>query len=279
MKQRLKIFTSFVLTWTFIVISLSGLALFLSPQGRIANWVKWELLGFTKTEWGELHTVFVSVFLIAGIFHLFYFNWKAFLNYFKKKIKRGTHFRYELIISLVFCAILLGGTMWKVPVVFSVVKLGEDIKASYEVKKNEPPIPHAEDMTIEEFSTKILSLPLIEVVEQLENNGFTVSGTDQTIAEIAELHDVAPSEILSKAKGDQNTETETPSYFGYGRKTLGQVCSELHVPMKLMMKRLNEAGITETDSNQILKKIADRHDQTSIEIIKIITREESIDDK
>ena len=279
MKQRFKVFTSFLMTWTFLAIGISGLGLYLSPQGRIAHWIQWHLWGFTKTEWAELHTVFVTVFLIAGILHLFYFNWKAFFNYFKKKIKRGTHHWYELATSLILFMILFGGTMWKVPPIFSIVTLGENIKASYEVQKNEPPIPHAEDMTVREFSDKILSLPYSEVIEQLESNGYTVSGPDQTIAEIAELHDIAPSVILAITKGIQGAIVEIPSYSGYGRKTLGQVCSELHVPMELVIKRLNLAGITEIDSNQIIKKIADHYDQSPIEIIKIITGEESIEDK
>jgi len=53
MKQRLKIFTSFLLTWTFLAVSISGLALYLSPKGRIANWIQWHLWGYTKEEWGE----------------------------------------------------------------------------------------------------------------------------------------------------------------------------------------------------------------------------------
>ena len=279
MKQRLKVFTSFIMTWIFLAISISGLALYLSPQGRIAHWIQWHLWGFTKTEWSELHIVFVTIFLIAGILHLFYFNWKAFINYFKKKIKRGTHHWYELATSLILFVILIGGTIWKIPPVFSIAALGENIKASYEIQKNEPPIPHAEDMTISEFSSKILSMTYDDAVERLKSNGFSVSGPDQVIAEIAELHDVAPSEILTIAKGDQNTEVEIPSYSGYGRKTLGQVCSELHVPMELVIKRLNEAGITETDSNQIIKQIAERYDHHPIAIIKIITGEESIEDK
>lgn len=276
MKQQLKIFTSFVLTWTFLAISITGLGLYLSPQGRIANWIQWRFLGFTKTEWSELHTVFVTVFLVAGILHLFYFNWKSFLNYFKKKIKRGTHYRNELIISLLILLILFLGTIWKVPPIFSIVTLGENIKASYEVRKNEPPIPHAEDMTISEFSSKILSMAYDDVVERLKSNGFSISGPDQIIAEIAELHDVAPSEILTMAMGDQNKKLKIPPYTGYGRKTLDEVCFELHIKLDSVITRLNQVGKTDIDSSMTIKQIADIYNQNPTDIISIINGEKSL---
>lgn len=279
MKQRLKIFTSFVMTWTFLAIGISGLGLYLSPEGRIAHWIQWHLWGFTKTEWGELHTVFVTIFLIAGIFHLFYFNWKAFLNYFKNKIKRGTHHRYELTTSLVLFVILFGGTILEIPPIYSIVTLGENIKESYVIQENEPPIPHAEDMTISEFSSKILSLTYDEVIERLGYNGISVLGPDQIISEIAELHNLAPSAILTIVKGSQDEEVKITSYSGHGRKTLCQVYSELLIPMDIAVERLNLAGITEIDSNQTIKKIADRYNQSPIDIISIITGEKSVKNK
>ncbi len=273
MKQRFKIFTSFVLAWTFLAIGISGLGLYLSPKGRIANWIQWHLWGFTKTEWEQLHTVFVTVFLIAVILHLFYFNWKPFLAYFKKRIKSGIHHRFELITSIILFIILLGGTIWEIPPVFSIITLGENIKQSYEVKKNEPPIPHAEEMTIREFADKILSKPHDEVIERLENNGYSVSGPDQTIGEIAELHDVAPSLILTITKGNQSEEVETKSYSGYGRKTFNQACAELELPVDLAIKRLNQAGISEINGDETIKILADRYNQSPTEIVNIIAGE------
>ncbi len=273
MKQRFKIFTSFVLAWTFLAIAISGFGLYLSPKGRIANWIQWHLWGFTKTEWEQLHTVFVTVFLIAVILHLFYFNWKPFLAYFKKKIKSGVHHRFELLTSIILFIILLGGTLWEIPPVFSINTLGENIKESYEVQKNEAPIPHAEELTISDFSDKVLSLPYNEVIERLENNGYTVSGPDQTIAEIAELHDVAPSLILTVTKGEQDLKVEIPSYSGYGRKTFNQVCSELELPVDLAIKRLNQAGILDINGDETIKIIADRYNQSPTEIVNIIAGE------
>ena len=33
---------------SFIVLSLSGILLFVSPQGRVAYWSRWSLVGLTK---------------------------------------------------------------------------------------------------------------------------------------------------------------------------------------------------------------------------------------
>ena len=78
---KTKAFTSFAITWTFLVSGLAGLILYISPKGRIANWNVWTMIGLEKDQWAAIHTVMSFLFLILAIIHLFVFNWPVFMAY------------------------------------------------------------------------------------------------------------------------------------------------------------------------------------------------------
>ena len=48
MKFRTKGFVSLLLALTFLVASFSGVILYLTPRGRVANWTGWTMLGLDK---------------------------------------------------------------------------------------------------------------------------------------------------------------------------------------------------------------------------------------
>ncbi len=116
----------------FGVSVISGLMLYLSPSGRIANWTNWEILGLSKTQWTSFHIVFITLFIITGIFHIFYFNWKPLWSYISRETKHGIYYKKEFWIAVVISLILVIGTWAKIPPVISVVELGDYITASWE---------------------------------------------------------------------------------------------------------------------------------------------------
>ena len=65
--------TSFFTLFGFIIMSLTGLVLYVTPAGRVAYWVTWHFLGWSKTEWGNIHILASLLFIVAGAFHI-YFN-------------------------------------------------------------------------------------------------------------------------------------------------------------------------------------------------------------
>ncbi len=274
MKFKLKVLTSFILTITFLVASLSGLAMYLAPKGRIANWVEWTWLGFTKDQWSAIHIVFVTVFLTAGILHLFYFNWKVFWAYLKQRAKKGVLYKWELGISIFFGLILWFGTVYEVKPVISVVKLAESIQESYETEQNQPPVPHAEEMTIAEFADEVLGIPVEDVLMKLSEKGYPASGDEEIIGELAEKHGVAPGDIYNVLSVQEKTTSKIAEFSGYGQKTLVQVCGELEIELKEAKALLEQAGITKFNEEETLKDIADRHDKKPIYLVKIIAGEE-----
>ena len=143
-KFNYKIFTSYLLSVAFVMLVVSGLVLYISPPGRVANWTNWSIWGLTKTEWTNLHLSFMVVFLVTEVFHLFYFNWKLFWSYLKAKTQGGMRFQRELGLALAVSAVLLVGTQAKVPPIISVAVLGDHLSESWADNEQLAPVSHAE---------------------------------------------------------------------------------------------------------------------------------------
>ena len=82
-KTNIRAITSLTITLSFALMAFSGIILYLSPKGRVANWTGWTMAGLGKESWGGVHTTIGILFLLASALHLLY-NWKVFLNYLKK---------------------------------------------------------------------------------------------------------------------------------------------------------------------------------------------------
>lgn len=52
-----KAFISIGLFYSFFILFLTGLALYISPPGRVAHWQEWKFMGFTKENWEAIHVI------------------------------------------------------------------------------------------------------------------------------------------------------------------------------------------------------------------------------
>ena len=94
----LKKITSFVLLYSFLIMVLSGAMLFIAPFGRLSMMIQWEMFGLTKMDYQALHLIFMLVFVIAGIVHI-YVNYKSIVQYWKNKSKKVIIFTKEFVIA------------------------------------------------------------------------------------------------------------------------------------------------------------------------------------
>lgn len=75
--------TSLTLALSFLLMTYTGIMLFLCPHERVAYWSDWHFLGLTKSQYGDLHTASMIVFILFGILHIYY-NWKPIVSYLKE---------------------------------------------------------------------------------------------------------------------------------------------------------------------------------------------------
>ncbi len=272
-KFSARAFTSLFLLWSFIILTVSGVVVFIAPPGRIANWVVWRFLGLTKDQWEALHSIFGYLFVIAGVYHLV-LNWKAVLHYVRRKLKEGKKIKLEFVTSLIVTLILFVLILIDIPPFSTIMALSENAKDMWSEKYESPPVPHTELMTLREFA-KTMNIPLDRIMEILEANGVEVIEQDSTIGWIANANGMTPHEFYSlfeteveSSKPVDPTSSSHPT--GLGNKTIRQLCQEEGVDESIAIERLRKHGI-EAAPNETLRDVATRNGKRPYEIADIIT--------
>lgn len=269
--------TTFVVTISFIVDTLSGIILYIAPAGRIANWTNWKVWGLDKEAWGAVHTIFGYVLLIIVGVHLYY-NWRMFLNFIWNKMKKAVNLKWELLFATLACLIIFLGTLWHIPPFSSTMELGEYFKASWEESKVETPIAHGELLSLEEFANNI-QIPPNELLGILRSKGYEVKDFKQTLGDIARENQTSPQSLYELIKPeDPNSGAGLPKSYqgsGLGKKTLETICAERGIPLDAALDRLKQSGI-DAQPNDGLKDLAGRVGITPLELLNLVQGQETI---
>ncbi|MFC1852094.1 DUF4405 domain-containing protein [candidate division CSSED10-310 bacterium] len=273
--------TSFLTLAGFLVMSITGIILYIVPQGRIAYWIDWKFLWLTKTDWGNIHILSSLLFIMAGIFHI-YFNWKPLMKYFFDKVSGGIKLKKELSITLIVTFVVILSSLYNIPPLSLLIELNEYIKGAWIVQKEyEPPFGHAEQLSLKVF-TKKMNIDLEKAVAELKKAGIAFSSADEYLENIARDNETSPLNLYMIIKQFEKNKTavlneeytveqveEKFTGTGLGRKTLAAVCEELGINLDQARKKLqNNAIIMQENDN--LKDVADKHHINSIDILKVL---------
>jgi hypothetical protein len=230
------------------------------------------LLGFSKSDWQAIHTIFSYTFVILSVFHLFFLNWKAFWSYFVSKTSSGIKRQRELVISIVLIGFIFLGTYFNFQPFKAVIDFGEWTTESWETKEEQPPIPHAELLTIKELQDKYTPMPADSILLLLRQNGLKADSVGQTIQEISDLNNLTSAKvfsIISSKNLDISSILPKPQTQGMGRKTIAQIAQELGKDVNETIEILEENGIKAKPEDK-LKDIADAVGKTPMELLEMI---------
>lgn len=262
-----KAFISFYIAFSFIVLGLSGIVLYVAPPGRIANWSVWTLGALSKAQWQAVHTLFSFVFLVAASFHL-YFNWKVLVAYIKSKLHEGVRMKKELGTASAVATLLLVLTIAGVPPFSTVMAVGDDIKNAWTVPTNEPPLPHAEELTVAKLAETV-KMPLDKARENLAARGVIMAGNDQTVQQIADANKLTPQQVYQRMQSADAKPQVSLGGGGWGRKSVDDICRQYLVPVDTGIDRLRAAGLEATATTP-LKDLALKAGKTPVDVAKII---------
>jgi hypothetical protein len=193
MKFRTKGFTSLLLTCLFATAAFSGIILYMTPRGRVANWTGWTMMGLDKHSWGAMHINACLLFLLVALLHLF-FNLKVFWGYIKKR-SSGFNLKAEMALALLVTTVVIAGTLYKVPPLSSTMTLNERIKNYWEEATPSGPAPHAEEFTLTRFANTV-GLTIDDIETALGEEGYTVNDKTSTIGFVAEENEITPNQVF-----------------------------------------------------------------------------------
>lgn len=294
-------FASLLTTFSFIVMSLSGILLFIVPQGRIAEWTEWRMFGLSKAQWGDIHITTSLMFLAAGAYHIV-LNWRTLAGYFTTKRENSLMMQRELAITTLVTAFCIAGAVYQVPPLSYVLTLNDTIKQSWIVDKDhEPPMGHAELLTMPSFTRK-LQMDMRRVTAVLQDSGITFKDTE-SLAVIAKKNGTSPVRIYQlikplegSAAASTTVEAATTEAVktsmrpaapagqmiytdqlvdekfegrGMGGKTLTILSEEIGFDLAKARQKLAARNLSMKD-NETLKEAASKAGTAPMEILKII---------
>lgn len=208
-RLHLRGFISLLTALSFLIMTISGIILFITPQGRVAYWLDWSFWGISKTQWGDMHITTSLLFALAGLWHT-WLNWRALVSYFQDKVKKTVALKWELAIAALITVFCTVGGIYKTPPLSYVLELNDWIKDSW-VKSpdDEPVISHAELLPLNNFLKK-MDIDLDMALAELKKQGIKVSGPDQKLLDISRNNGKSPAAIyklLKPLEGKNSTET------------------------------------------------------------------------
>jgi hypothetical protein len=194
----------------------------------------------------------------------------VFWSYIKSKVVEGLKLKRELSWAVVFSSVLLMILIVDFPPASTVMNFGEEMKNSWGGPRAEPPVPHAERLTLKEFSN-MTQTNLNGMMKKLKDLGFTNIDSTSIIEQIAQLNNITPQKMVTSIMpSDQSGSGNRPTQgFGFGKKTVEQICEENDIEFTIAIDRLGAFNIEFKDSEDI-RTIADRTEFKPYDIVEII---------
>jgi hypothetical protein len=205
--------TSLVVTLAFLVLATTGVIMYISPQGRVANWTGWSVLGLTKQQWIAVHTTMALLFVIASCFHV-YLNWQALVRYFV--LRRRLHFKREMVAAAAVVTVVFAGTVFEIPP-FSGITALNGHGQGYREHQDSLPTGFEESTVLETGSQEHFAepgkghgaglgrqtiqslcessnIPLEKALSVLQQQGF-IAKAESTLKALAEQKGMTPAEV------------------------------------------------------------------------------------
>lgn len=248
--------TSLLLAWSFVILSITSIVLYITPAGRVAYWASWSLFGLDKHQWGALHTNIGYLFIAASVIHII-LNWKLIVNYIRKKTREAMKINADTVASVVIVMAFSVLTLAEMPPVSWIQTFGEGLKEVSEVKYGSPPYGHAEMSSLELYCQRT-GTDVEEAKRLLAEAGIAYTGPDQSIADIATANNLTPQDIAKVITPGQ-VEVASLGGFGTGKRmgmmTIAQVSEASGLPVAEIEAKLSAAGYS-IEPGKTLKEIA-----------------------
>ena len=268
--MNLRRIVSLLLIFSFILLLVTGIVLYIVPAGRIAFWADWRFIGLTKEQWGEIHIISGILGLVSGFIHIFY-NWKAILLYLKNRKKEIRIFNVNFTVAFIITLIVLAGTYYNLPPFSYVFDYSEDIKDTATEKYGEPPYSHAELSSIKQFCAT-MQIDLNQALQNLRTEGINFNDENDVLKDIANENNLSPQQLyIIMRLGSEDKIIKIPDLppAGTGKKTIELFCDQYNLDSEKLLVFLSEQKILASQEMK-LKDIAEKNDIDMIELYKMI---------
>jgi hypothetical protein len=274
----LRKFISICITFSFLLMSYTGIMLFIVPQGKYAYWMHWEFWGLSKTQYGNLHVTFMVLFLSTAIIHI-YLNWKPLLTYLKNKQRDFSLLTKEFLLAFFLTLVFIFGTIYEIPPFKNFLNFEEGIKQSWVQENYEPPYGHAELSSLQSL-TKRTFIDLDKAIQTLKDKGFVGVEPKIQLEKLALLNKTTPAAIyalintesneLSENKQEKDKVKKPQMGSGLGQMSIEQVTKRYSLNLEQALRNLEAKGIN-ANKDDNLKAISQKLGITPFELFDILS--------
>ncbi|MBU1927641.1 DUF4405 domain-containing protein [bacterium] len=260
---------SLTITFSFLIMTYTGIVLFIAPKGRVANWTNWELFGLDKTQYSNLHATFMLLFILGVCFHI-YLNWSPLMNYFKNKSREFSLLTKEFLFAFFLNLFFVLGVLYYWVGFEQFLDFQDNMKASWEKKAQRAPYGHAELSSLKEFA-KTTGQDAPTLMKELRAKNIQGVSLETTIENIAKENGKSPFEIFELMNMQKKTSTLKEG-GGYGKLSLKEACEQENIDMDKALKIIKEKGFNATQESGI-KEIADALKTKPIELLEMLKQD------
>lgn len=274
--MKLRKTTSLTTLLSFILLLITSIIMYITPQGKIAFWANWEIAGLGKEQWGALHTNLGILFVAAGLVHTV-LNWKPIMTYLKTRTKKLRIFTTDFCIALGITLFITLFTLFELPPLSSVQAFNDKLKEAAAEEYGHPPYGHAEASSLKTFC-KRTGINLEDALKGMSAANLKPASADATLGEIAAANDITPQQLYNtfKAAPDAGGGRTVPqqSGMGIGRKTLSDLCVENGLDAQATVEHLDGLGI-KAAAGSTIREIAEANETEPIRIFEAIQEQSS----
>ena len=191
-------FISIGLLFAFILMMISGIILYVAPEGSLSRWIGWDVLSLTKKQWEQQHTIFSYLFVLFSLLHIFKINWGFLISYFSVKFKTG--FLKEIIVAFAIVVVVFVGTLLSWQPFNFVITWGGEISDSYSVGIDYPSINDAEKLSLDDFATKVFNISYSDFKTATKKYDFKGVNENTKVMDFCKMNGITPEEFYSELK-------------------------------------------------------------------------------
>ena len=269
--MKLRKITSLTALLSFVFMLVTSIILYIVPQGRVAYWADWRLLGLDKTQWGDMHINMGLLFLLSIGLHIYY-NWRTLLAYLKDKARHLKIWTPEFNAAFGLTAVVLVGTLAILPPFSWTLVFNTHLKDAAAVKYGEPPYGHAELSRLDQFVRKT-GLELPEALAALNDAGIRFDSDQETLQAIGRHNGRSPQAVYRIMQGGQaptstkGMPAEPPP--GTAKKTLAAICRVYALSKVDVVRVLRDSGL-QVSPELTLKEIGANNGVSPMDIYEAI---------
>ena len=190
---RLRAFISLLTALSFLVMTLSGVILYIAPSSRLSNIRNWNIWTLSRDNWIAVHMSFSTAFVIAAIIHL-WLNRKPLLYYLSVKTKVET-LRGEWLAVIIVAGLITWGTLKPFEPFSSLIRQRNQFNKHLTIRQGESPseISGSGQLTLDNYCHQI-GLNTENAIAILRQEGIEADKHDtlRTLADRSGLH---PSQL------------------------------------------------------------------------------------